>query len=454
MVQFERIRKLNTIRLEENGPVIYWMRRDQRVKDNWALLTALETAKKDGVPCGVIFSLLPEFRGATLRQYDFMLKGLEEVEKSLKERGVPFFLLKGEYKDTIPKFISDYGVSKIITDFSPLSTRIKEFARNQTIPMWEVDAHNIVPCWIASDKQEFAARTFRPKITKLLEDFLVEFPKVPKNPQTWRDKIPVINWAEIRASINVDRNVMPVNWIEPGTKAAHKIMDTFLTKKVVKYAELRNDPTQDVLSNLSPYLHFGQIAAQRVALEVKIRLNTNPSKNELEGLENFFEELVVRRELSDNYCFYNSNFADFKGFPEWAQKTLDDHRKDPREYTYNLKKFENARTHDELWNAAQKELIQTGKLHGYMRMYWCKKILEWTDSPEEAQKIAIYLNDKYLLDGRDPNGYTGIAWSIGGVHDRAWFERDIYGKVRYMNANGARRKFDVNAYITRWIQNG
>ena len=251
-----------------------------------------------------------------------------------------------------------------------------------------------------------------------------------------------IDWDKVYSSLKVDEEVKPVDWLKPGEKAAHKNLKDFIENKFDKYAELRNDPNSDVLSNLSPYLHFGQISAQRVALIVN-GLNDHPSA------ESFLEELIVRRELSDNFCFYNANYNSFRGFPDWAKKTLNDHKKDQREFVYTLKKFEEAKTHEDLWNAAQQQLVNTGKLHGYMRMYWAKKILEWSKSPEEALKIAIYLNDKYELDGRDPNGYTGCAWAIGGIHDRAWSERPVYGKIRYMNRNGAKRKFDVEKYVTK-----
>jgi deoxyribodipyrimidine photo-lyase len=163
------------------------------------------------------------------------------------------------------------------------------------------------------------------------------------------------------------------------------------------------------------------------------------------------EELIVRKELSDNYCFFNTNYDSFNGFHDWAKETLNKHRKDKRGFVYSLAEFENTNTHEDLWNAAQRELITTGKMHGYIRMYWAKKILEWSKSPEEALRISLYLNDKYELDGRDPNGYVGCAWSIGGVHDRAWTERPVYGKIRYMNRNGAARKFDVDRYISRYL---
>jgi deoxyribodipyrimidine photo-lyase len=251
-----------------------------------------------------------------------------------------------------------------------------------------------------------------------------------------------IEWGKIYASLKADENVKPVSLLKPGEKAAHKTLKEFIENKFDKYAELRNDPNADVLSNLSPYLHFGQISAQRVAL-ILGGFGNHPSA------EAFLEELIVRKELSDNFCFYNSNYDSFNGFPDWAKKTLNDHRKDEREFIYSSKQFEEAKTHEDLWNAAQNELIRTGKMHGYMRMYWAKKILEWSKSPEESLKIAIYLNDKYELDGRDPNGYTGCAWAVGGLHDRAWAVRPVYGKIRYMNRNGAKRKFDVEKYVSK-----
>ena len=221
-----------------------------------------------------------------------------------------------------------------------------------------------------------------------------------------------------------------------------KQLGHFLEHKLVGYERDRNDPNIDGQSGLSPYLHFGQISAQRVALEV------------LKGMKDagaFLEELIVRKELSDNYCYYNQHYDDMQGFPAWAIKSLAEHEKDRREYLYTQQELEKARTHDDLWNAAQNEMLQTGKMHGYMRMYWAKKILEWTESPAAALRAAIYLNDRYELDGRDANGYAGIAWSLGGLHDRAWKERAIFGKVRYMSYKGAKSKFDVQSYIKKYL---
>jgi deoxyribodipyrimidine photo-lyase len=442
MINEKRIRLLQSGN-EANGPVIYWMSRDQRVSDNWALLFAQQLAIENKRDLAVVFCVVPDFLEATIRQYDFMLRGLIEVEKDLKKLSVPFYLLTGNPINEVSKFVNEFGVGNLVTDFDPL--RIKrnwknEIAKKIDIPFYEVDAHNVVPCFYVSPKKEFGAYTIRPKIHKNLPIFLDEFPSLRKMKSSFNDSRDPIDWDILYNSLKVNEKVKPVTWLKPGEKAAHKTFKDFTENKLDKYAELRNDPNQNVLSNLSPYLHFGQIAAQRIALIIN-SLGNFPSA------ESFLEELIVRKELSDNFCFYNPNYDSFHGFPDWAKKTLEDHRQDEREFIYSLNEFEAANTHEDLWNAAQKELITNGKMHGYMRMYWAKKILEWSKSPEEALKIAIYLNDKYELDGRDPNGYTGCAWAIGGVHDRAWFERPVYGKIRYMNRNGAKRKFDIEKYI-------
>lgn len=440
-----RIRQLDQRRYS-GGAILYWMSRDQRVDDNWALLFAYEMAKKFQAPLFVIFNLVPEFLGATLRQYDFMVRGLQEVVVNLEQLNIPFRLFTGQPDATIPKFIKNQQVGAVICDFSPL--RIyrhwkQELAVKIGVPLFEVDAHNIIPCWSASPKQEFAARTIRPKIHRQLHHSLEEFPELTAMPASLYTPAPETNWQEALSSLKVDTNVKPIEWLEPGETGARQTLDSFISRKLENYAQNRNNPVLDSLSNLSPYLHFGQISAQRIALEVEKTITNK------ESAEAFLEELIVRRELSDNYCYYNNHYDSIEGLADWARKTLDDHRSDPREYIYSVEEFESARTHDPSWNAAQMEMVKTGKMHGYMRMYWAKKILEWSPSPEEAIQTAIYLNDKYELDGRDPNGYVGVLWAVGGLHDRPWFERPVYGKIRYMNANGLRRKFDVDTYIKK-----
>jgi deoxyribodipyrimidine photo-lyase len=442
MVNRKRLRPLNRARPGQ-GPVVYWMSRDQRVRDNWALLYAQELALSLGRPLGVVFCLAPAFLGATLRQYGFMLKGLKEVARDLAVLNLPFFLLAGEPAQELPRFVTEQRVGAVVSDFSPLRL-VRDWksavAERIAVSLEEVDAHNIVPCWVASPKGEYGAYTLRPKLKRQLPEFLEDFPTLSRHPVGWEGARPEIPWEKLPATLAVDAAVPEVTWLLPGERRARAALDHFLEHRLPFYGERRNDPTQDGQSDLSPYLHFGQLAAQRVALEVEGRPGHDASR------EAFLEELIVRRELADNYCFYQPHYDTFAGFPAWAQKTLNQHRRDKREKLYTLEELEWGRTHDELWNAAQREMVQRGKMHGYMRMYWAKKILEWTDSPEEAQALAIYLNDKYELDGRDPNGYAGIAWSIGGVHDRAWFERPVFGKIRYMSSKGCRAKFKVEAY--------
>jgi len=429
---------------ERGDPVVYWMSRDQRVHDNWALIFAQEMALERKAPLIVVFCLLPEFLGATIRQYGFMLKGLKEVEEKLRERSIPFYVLTGQPGIEIPAFIKRCSAAELVTDFDPLRIKLNwkaEVAEKTDITFYEVDTHNIVPCWIASPKQEYAAYTIRPKIKRLLPEFLEEFPDVQKHRYDWKET-PETDWDEIARTLRVDLSVPEVDWVRPGENAALERLREFIKEGLERYPEDRNNPNKDAVSNLSPYLHFGHISSQSVALEVSRSSVSQESKDA------FLEELIIRKELSDNFCFYNEHYDSFSGFPDWAKKTLDDHRRDAREYIYSQEELESSRTHDDLWNAAQMEMVKIGKMHGYMRMYWAKKILEWTETLEDALRIAIYLNDKYELDGRDPNGYVGIAWSIGGVHDRAWKERPVFGKVRYMSYNGCKSKFDVKGYIS------
>jgi deoxyribodipyrimidine photo-lyase len=428
------------------GPVLYWMSRDQRSEDNWALLHAQRLARQSKAPLAVVFCLVPEFLGATARHYGFMLRGLREVEEALERKGISFFLLPGEPGEVLPAFIRKTRAGSLVTDFDPLRVKRRwkgEVAEKISIPFHEVDAHNVVPCWSASTKQEYGARTIRPKIRKMLADYLHDFPRLTKHPHAWRERRRPVDWERTLRTLAVDGSVPEVDWLPPGMRAGRGALRRFLEKRICSYDTLRNDPTEEGQSGLSPYLHFGHIAPQRVALEVM------GSSTKASCREAFLEELIVRRELSDNFCFYNPAYDSFEGFPEWARKTLHAHRKDTRPYLYSREGLDSARTHDPLWNAAQTEMVVRGKMHGYLRMYWAKKVFEWTSSPEEALDIAITLNDRYELDGRDPNGYTGIAWSIGGVHDRAWGERPVFGKIRYMSYAGCARKFPVRTYIER-----
>ena len=423
--------------------VLYWMVRDKRVHDNWALLKAQKIAIDNKVPLIVCFNYFNTYKDANIRQYQFLFDGLKEVHRDLIKLQIGFYLLEGLSHTEIPKFIEKQNVGHLVTDFTPLNiyrNRLSKVVNKIDIPVTQVDTHNIIPVWETSDKKEYAAYTIRPKIKRLLDDFLIEIPELKWHPIQLKSENIEINWNKRIDDLNINLKIKPVEWIKPGEKEANRLMNRLKTN-LIGYNDNRNDPTLNKLSNISPYFHYGHISPHRVALEI--------SKSEIpeNDKESFLEEMIIRRELADNFCYYEKNYDHFDGFHDWAKKTLNEHRNDEREYIYSFEQFDAGDTHDDLWNAAQNEMKKKGKMHGFMRMYWAKKILEWSPSPELAQQTAIELNDKYQLDGRDPNGYTGIAWSIGGIHDRAWFERPVYGKVRYMNYNGCKRKFDVKKYI-------
>jgi len=439
-------RRVRVVRPGElsDGPIVYWMSRDQRAADNWALLYAGEIALRRHRPLAVVFCLAPAYLDAALRQYAFMLRGLEETAADLRRLAIPFFLLAGAPPDRLRAFVRRHKVGLVVADCSPLRINrrwLEEFAAASPCPVHQVDAHNIVPVWEASDKQEYAAYTLRPKIRRRLPEFLTDFPRLRRHPFAWPGEPPPVDWAAARRSLRVDRSVPEVDWLAPGPRAAFRLLRAFFDRRLHLYADHGHDPNVEAHSDLSPYLHFGQIAPQRVAW------NAQPFDRSIPALEAFLEQLIVRRELSDNFCWYNSAYDSCAAFPEWARITLEEHRRDPRPRLYSRDQLEAAQTDDPLWNAAQRDLVIGGKMHSYLRMYWAKKILEWSPSPEEALAAAVALNDRYELDGRDPNGYAGIAWCIGGVHDRAFGARDVYGKIRCLSAAGARRKFDVAAYI-------
>ena len=428
-----------------DGPVLYWMQRDQRVQDNWALVKAQKLALESKVPLLVLFNIPKHHGNTTLRHYEFMISGLDEVQAELHSLGISFWVTEGNPGTSVSKFVKDHNIGAVVSDFNPLQfTDIwrEEVAEKIPVSFVEVDAHNIVPCWVASNKEEFAAHTFRPKMHRLLKEYLVSIPKIKKHNYGYKKVPTAVDWEGIKKQ--VDSSVEPVQWLTPGAKAGKKRAKKFITSQLDSYAANRNDPNKLGVSHMSPYLRYGQVSAQWLALEV------HRAKADKESREAYLEELIVRRELTDNFCFYNKNYNKVEGAHAWAQKTIAEHKKDAREYVYSFKQFETAETHDELWNAMQTQMVLEGKMHGWCRMYWAKKILEWTPDVQTAIDTALLLNDKYELDGRDPNGYVGVMWSICGVHDRAWGERPVFGKIRYMNFNGAKRKFDINAYIEKY----
>ncbi|XP_046383944.1 deoxyribodipyrimidine photo-lyase-like [Ischnura elegans] len=430
--------------------VVYWMSRDARVQDNWAMLFSQRIALKHRVGLHVCFCLVPKFLDATIRHFKFLLGGLRVVESDLKKLNIQFHLLRGKADDVLPEFVEKNSIGAVVTDFSPLRTPlswVKSFKEklNPSIPFWQVDAHNIVPMWVTSNELEYAAYTIRGKIKHHLPEFLTHFPPVISHPYPGTVKAEPVDWAAAEASLQVDQSVKEVSWAVPGTSAGLNYLQSFVANRLQLYATKRNEPTVKAQSNLSPWIHFGQISIQRCVLEVQEKRPKCP-----ESVDGWVEQAVIRRELADNFCYFNPNYDNLNGADQWAKDTLNNHRKDKREYVYSLAQFEAARTHDDLWNASQIQMMREGKMHGFLRMYWAKKILEWSESPDDALSISIYLNDRYNLDGRDPNGYVGIMWSICGIHDHGFPERPVLGRIRWMSYEGCKRKFDVMSFVSRY----
>lgn len=440
------------------GPVLYWMHREHRSRDNWALLHAHAEAARLGAPLAVVWCLTNSFLGATIRQYGFLLRGMEETQRHLAAAGIPLVVLRGNPPEEVVGYARAVHAALMVTDFDVLRLKrawLASAARGLAgvCPLHEVDGRNVVPCRVASPKREYAARTLRPKIHRLLPEFLTPIPPLPLAPPVpWPLPVPGVDWASLRDNLAVDRTVAEVGPlpgipdITPGEDAARVALDDFIHARLHRY-HLRNDPNAGGVSGLSPYLHFGMLSAQRAALAAQTSPDGVAAPDDCRA--SFLEELIVRRELADNFCLHAQDYDAVTCFPDWARATLDKHRSDPRPDLYGEAQLDAARTADPLWNAAQTEMVVTGRMHGYLRMYWAKQILLWSPTPEDAERTAVALNDRYFLDGRDSNGYTGIAWSMGGVHDRPWGERPVQGTIRSMTYNGARSKFDVGAYIRR-----
>jgi deoxyribodipyrimidine photo-lyase len=441
MIQKERITYLNRKSIRKGAYVLYWMQASQRAEYNHALEYTIMKANELRQPVLVFFGITDHFPEANERHYTFMLEGLREVRGSLEKRGIRIAIL--HKSPEIGAVQLARRASLVVVDRGYL--RIQRTWRDQVAqkidcPLIQVEADVIVPVEGASPKEEYAAATIRPKITKKLDFFLApldEHEPFVDSLSLEFDSFGIDDVEKAISKLRIDRIVKKVRSFHGGTEEAKSHLEIFLESKLDRFPELRNDPTFDYLSHMSPYLHFGQISPLFIALKVK--------KTRSPGIEAFLEELVVRRELSMNFVFYNEKYDSFEAIPEWAKKTLQTHQKDKRPYLYSLGEFENAKTHDPYWNAAQKEMLFKGKMHGYMRMYWGKKIIEWTKTPE-AFRVALNLNNKYELDGRDPNGFTGVAWCFG-KHDRPWGERPVFGSIRYMNDKGLKRKFDADRYV-------
>jgi deoxyribodipyrimidine photo-lyase len=428
--------------------VVYWMQRAQRGVDNPALDVAIAAANELQRPVAVFFGLHPKYPNANLRHYTFLVEGLEETKRKIEGRGAAFVLRSYPDHDLL-RFCAEVKPCLVVGDENPMREPEKwrrSAARNLRVPFWTVDADVVVPSKLFP-KEEYAARTIRPKLQKLLPVFLhrpdnlkARYRWTERNPPGGREIIP----SRLLDELPLDRSAEPAPQFKGGTAEGMRLLRRFINERLANYETARNQPQMAGTSELSAYLHFGHLCPLTIALAVR-------DANAPETAEAaFLDELIVRRELAINYVARNPQYDCLAGSPDWGRKTLAEHAADPRPYYYAESQLEAAETHDPLWNAAQLEMVVTGRMHGYLRMYWAKKILEWTETPEDAFEIAVRLNDRYELDGRDPNGYAGIAWAIGGKHDRPWGpQRPVFGLIRYMSSEGCARKFDVRAYIER-----
>jgi deoxyribodipyrimidine photo-lyase len=447
MIHESRIRPLNKYSPTRGGYVLYWMQASQRAECNHALEFAINQANRRKQPLIVYFGLTDAFPEANARHYHFMLEGLNHAREDLRSRGVGMVIERVSPEIGVVKFAKQASLVVCDCGYLRIQRRWRRYvSENIECPLLEVESDVLVPVEAASRKEEYSAATLRRKLQAAMNGYIVPLPEeilVVDSSLLGFGSYDITDTVLAVSNLNIDHSVKPAAGFRGGTTEAKRRLTEFVAEKLAKFDESRNDPNQDCLSNLSPYLHFGQISPLYVCLQV--RQHAGP------GRDAFVEELIVRRELSMNYVLYNREYDSFAGLPDWAKRTLREHEGDPREYLYTLEQLEQAKTHDPYWNAAQLEMVTTGKMHGYMRMYWGKKILEWSAKPEEAFTAALHLNNKYELDGRDPNGFAGVAWCFG-KHDRPWAPRAIFGNVRYMSAEGLKRKFDADKYARRYAQ--
>ncbi|MEW6535535.1 MAG: deoxyribodipyrimidine photo-lyase [Candidatus Auribacterota bacterium] len=444
MIHKQRIQALNNAVKKGGLYVVYWMQASQRAEYNHALEYAIREANKRDLPLVVFFGITDSFPEANERHYFFMLEGLRETQETLAKRSVKMVIRLVSPEEGALALTADAALLVVDRGYLRIQKQWREYvAHKAQCPVAQVETDVLIPVETACRKEAYSAAVIRRRIDQYAGEFLKELKETKVHKSSLSLEMETVDITDIPAVLsrmNIDRSVRKSLFFTGGASQARALLDDFIKHKLDTYDEKRNDPADNHVSNLSPYLHFGQISPLFIALQL-IATGKKP-------VNPFLEEMVVRRELSMNFTFYNAQYDSLKALPDWAMSTLDDHRQDARAYMYSLEEFEQSKTHDPYWNAAQTEMVLSGKMHGYMRMYWGKKILEWSQSPEEALKTALYLNNKYELDGRDPNAFTGVLWCFG-KHDRPWRERDIFGKIRYMSESGLARKFNMEGYVER-----
>ncbi|MGB5979713.1 MAG: deoxyribodipyrimidine photo-lyase, partial [Cyclobacteriaceae bacterium] len=426
--------------------VLYWMQQSQRAEYNHALEYAVEQAKDLDQGVVVCFGLLDDYPEANLRHYYFLVEGLIDTEGALKKRDIKLVVKHNDPVDTALDLGKD--ASLIVCDKGYLRHLRKwreKVADDAGVTVVQVESDVVVPVEVASDKREYAARTIRKKLQEPMNDYLTDLShrKPPKSTINLNVKgMELTSASAVCDKLKLDTSVEPVPYhFNGGTSEAKKVFRRFLDKHLFSYDDNRNQPQTDHVSHMSKYLHFGQISPVWL-------VKTIQEKHSGKNVDSFVEELLVRRELAANFVYFTEDYDSFSCLPDWAQETLEKHKDDERPHSYTRQELEDAETHDDYWNAAMKEMKETGYMHNYMRMYWGKKILEWSNTPQYAYKTTLYLNNKYFLDGRDFNSFANVAWVFGN-HDRGWQERDIYGKVRSMMASGLERKTEPDRYVEK-----
>ncbi len=424
--------------------VVYWMQRAQRAFDNPALDVAVTATNELRRPLVVFLAPVPFYPKANDRHFSFLADGIADIAEGLAPRRIGFVFRS--YPDhSLLKFCSEVNPCLVIGDENPLRETEHwraSAARDLRVPFWTVDADVVVPSKLL-EKEHYGARTIRPRLHQLLPQFLQSSDNPPAHVSwTAPGGLRAQSWGgDFTRNWTIDRDIAPVRSWQGGSKEGMRRLKAFADTRLRVYADHRSRPEMDGTSQLSPYLHFGHLGPHTVALAIKAAEVPAVAK------QAFLEQLIVRRELAVNFVRFNPLYDSMECLEPWADRSFAQHASDRRPVLYSEDQLENAETHDPLWNAAQKQLSLTGWMHNYLRMYWAKKILEWSPSISLAYQRTIWLNDRYQLDGRDPNGYAGIAWAIVGKHDRPWFERPIFGHVRYMSLASTGRKFDSKRYI-------
>jgi deoxyribodipyrimidine photo-lyase len=429
--------------------VVYWMQRAQRGVDNHAVDLAVKVANLLGLPLVVYFAGISNFPHANLRHYVFLNQGLPDIEEDLAARNIAFVMRRAPH-ESHERLLHDVHAAFLIGDENPMREPERwrsQLASRIRIPFWTVDTDVVVPSKLM-ERAQYGAYTIRPRLYRLLPEYLHRFENLRADHEWKRPRgfeSDSVHEDMTRGWKDLDRSVAPVEAWKGGTHAALKRLKLFTGKMLEEYDTQRNHPETVGTSCLSPYLHYGHVGPITIALAVNAAVKANPKLKA--ARDSYFNELIAWRELAINFVRYTPNYDSADCAENWAKATIAEHAKDEREHLYTLHQLEGAKTYDDLWNAGQIQMVRYGWMHNYLRMYWAKKILEWTPDAATAVKYAIHLNDKYFLDGRDPNGYAGIAWAIVGKFDRAWGERPIFGKIRYMSGASTGKKFDSRKYV-------